>query len=347
MSMRTLLGALAICQLATAQALIYTPAPYAHHEGNNSTGYPIGYQTYTKMSYQQIHGGLPAAPAPIKRLTFRPKGTSASHAAYTVNVTLKLGLGGPAPDSATSNYASNLGPNPVAVLTTANVNIPAYTATGAAPGPYIYGFPFPAPFVYDGSGTLCWDLRVHSHTYVGATLSFDLYGTHAGVVLRPGGRGCTASGKSVPALLAGTYSAPNLSVNCTNLNDNLPTALLVGLSSTQLVPNVPLPLDLTAAGAPCALRNDLVLVVPGTVTGGTATWQGTLGATAPDNTALFIQVMSLDQQANNLGIVLSNGLAMIWPWTKRPVIRNWTTNNDAATTGSLQLTYGLVTELGL
>jgi hypothetical protein len=346
MTKHLLLAVLASCPFATAQALFHSPAPYAHHEGNTSTGYPIGYQTFTKMSYQQVHGGLPSLATPFKRLAFRPRSTSALHAAYTANVTLQLGVGGPAPDSATSTYASNMGPSPVTVLNQATVNIAAMTQNGIAPGPYNYAFPFPTPFVYDGSGVLAWDLRVHSHTYVGSTLSFDLFQLLTTVQVKTGGRGCTASGKAAPATLTGSYVAPNLSVTGSNLNDNLPTALLAGLSSTKLGP-ITLPLDLTAAGAPCALRTDIVLTLPGTVSGGTVNWQGSLGATAPDGTALFLQVLSLDPTANSLGVVLTNGLGVIWPYVKRPVIRNWTTNNDAALTGNLQLIYGLVCEFGV
>ena len=341
------LALLAAAPLATAQTRFYSPAPFAHHDGLTSTGYPIGYSSYTKMTYQQVHGDLPAVPQPILRLAFRPRSTSASHAAYAVNLTLVLSLGGPLPSAASATFAANLGPSPMTVLNQSTVNIPAFTQAGTAPAPYHYAFPFPVPFLYDGKGVLCWEMRVHSHSFTGtSSLSFDLYSTQTAVTLRSGGVGCTCAGQAAPATLSGSSNPGSLALNCNGLPAAQPVLLLIGIRSTMYGP-LPLPFDLTPLGAPCALRTDMLLTAAGLASAGTASWQFPVPAAAPDGTAVFFQVLAPDAAANPLGLVLSNGLAAVWPYAKQPAVRIWKTADDQALSGSLQLTYGLVTELGL
>lgn len=325
---------IALSTTLTAQIRIYSPAPLGQHLGMTSTGYPLGYSSYTKMTYQQVHGDLPKTTL-FKNLAWRPYSSTASHAGYSANLTLTFGTNGPTPDNATATFSTNLGASPTVVLKTTTVNIPAYVKPAQPPAPFHYKLPLTQTYVYNGTGTFCWECRVHSHTHTGSTLSFDLYSTQSVPTLRTGGQGCTASGATAPASLTGTISGTSISLSATSMPAAGGSMLLVGLNPT--------PLDLTPLGAPCSLRTDILALLPGS----SGTWSGTIPTTAPDGTAVYLQAGAADKNANAMGLVLSNGLCALWPYAKRPVVRIWSTTDDTQTTGSLQLTYGLVIELGL
>ena len=325
---------------AAAQTVAYSPAPFAQHAGLTSTGYPLGYRTITKMTYQQVHGDLPRRPMPIRSLAWRPYRTCTSFSAYQANLTLTMGQGGPLPDQAVSTFATNLGPNPTVVLKNTTVKIPAYTKV-PPPAPYLFVLPFQKVYLYKGKGALCWEARVHSHTYTGTTLSFALYSHRATAALQPGGTGCKAFQSANPASLSGTFSPPNLSLKAAALPSTGVAFLLAGNKSTRFG-SLTLPFDLTPLGAPCALRTSLEFLFTSKISNGSASWNFTVPAAAPDGTALFFQVLAPDSRANPAGLVLTDGLAAIWPYSKRPVVRIWRTNDDQAKSGSLQLTFGLV-----
>jgi len=322
---------------ATAQIRVYSPAPLGHHQGMTSTGYPFGYTSITKMTYQQIHSDLPKALV-FKNLAWRPNSSTASHGKFTANMTLTFGTKGPTPDNATTTFSTNLGANPTVVLKTTTVNIGAYVKPPQPPGAFVYKVPLANSYVYTGNGTFCWECRLHNHTST-TNLSFDLYSTQSAPTLRTGGQGCTASGATAPANLTGTISGTSISLNASNMPAAGGSMLLVGLN--------PKPLNLTPLGAPCLLRTDILALLPGTGSGSSATWSGTIPSTVPDGIAVYLQAGAADAKANAMGLVLSNGLCTLWPYAKRPAVRIWTTGSDTATTGSLQLTYGLVIELSL
>jgi hypothetical protein len=117
-----------------------------------------------------------------------------------------------------------------------------------------------------------------------------------------------------------------------------PSLLLVGLTGV--------PADLTPIGAPCMLRSHPSAVIPGTGSAGSYSWTSPLTVSAINGLAVYLQAAAPDPTANSFGLVFSSGLAVIWPYQNRPAIRNWSTNDDLATTGNLQLTYGLVIKVG-
>ncbi|MHC4512808.1 MAG: hypothetical protein ACYS5W_03820 [Planctomycetota bacterium] len=315
---------------------VYSPAPLAHHAGMTSTGYPFGYTGTKKMTYQQVHGDLPKVHV-FKSLAWRPWTSTASHGTFNATMTLTFGSKGPTPDNATTSYATNLGASPTVVLKNTTVKIGAYVKPPQPPGAFVYRVPLAASYVYTGNGTFCWECRLHNHTST-QSLSFDLYYHRTTIQLQRGGQGCTASGMTSPANLTGAVSGTSLTLTASNMPSAGGALLAVGFNST--------PLDLTPLGAPCALRTDILALLPGKSTGSTATWQGTIPTTAPDGTAVFLQAGAADSKANAMGLVLSNGLCALWPYTKRPVVRIWSNGSDTATTGSRQLPYGLVIKLG-
>lgn len=335
---RSLLAAVALLTTnLIAQSVVHSPAPLGYHAGMTATGYPIGYPTITKMTYQQVHGDLPS-PFLLRNLAWRPYSSTASHSGFAVTATLTFGTNGPTPDNATATFATNLGSNPTVVLQNTTVNIGAYVKPPQPPGAFVYRLPLANPYLYTGNGTFCWECRVHNHTGT-ASLSFDLYSMQTYPVLQTGGQGCTASGASGPASLTGSYAARVVSVAGSNMPAAGGSLLLMGLNR--------LPFDLTPVGAPCVLRTDILVLAPGQGSGSNPTWQGIVPATAPDGTAVYLQAGALDANANRMGLVLSNGLCALWPYLRRPVIRNWSTTSDVELTGNLQLTYGLVIELSL
>jgi hypothetical protein len=323
---------IALATTITAQIRIYSPAPLGHHLGMNTTGYPFGYTSIKKMTYQQVHGDLPKTTL-FKNLAWRPNSSTASHGKFTATLTLTFGTKGPTPDNATTTFSTNLGANPTVVIKNTQVSIGAYTKPPQPPGAFVYKLPLSQTYVYNGNGTFCWECRVHNHT-APTNLYFDLYQSQSAPTLRPGGWGCTASGATAPASLTGTISGTTINLSASNMPTAGNSMLLVGLNPT--------PLDLTPLGAPCSLRTDILALLPGK-----GTWSGTIPTTVPDGVAVYLQAGAADAKANTMGLVLSNGLCTLWPYAKRPAVRIWTTSGDTATSGSLQLLYGLVIELSL
>ena len=101
---------------------------------------------------------------------------------------------------------------------------------------------FDNPYIHLGQGGICWEVLMTASNYAGATLSLDLaqnalarnltYGTGCGGVA-----------------LAGSYVAPNLTLNATGLTPNVPCFLMVGVDDEHSG-GVPLPLDLAVLNAP-------------------------------------------------------------------------------------------------
>lgn len=321
-----------------AAQTVYSPVPLAHHAGMTSTGYPLGYPSIPKMTYQQVHGDLPTSPRLIRHLGWRPIPTSPGHGAFSTTVTLDLGSQGPTPDQATTTYLANLGPNPTRVLSNGQVQLPAYNPQPSAPADYVYTLPFAVPFIYPGTGNLCWLVRVHTHTGT-ANHSYDMYQQQPTPTLHSGGTGCTASGQTSPLALTGTLSGTNLALTATNIPATGGAALFIGLRNDLF--------DLTPIGAPCALRTSIVLTVPGISSTSSTNWTATLPSAMPSGVAIYLQAAARDAAANPLGLILSNGLCTLWPYQSRPVVRIWNTGNDTSATGTLQTPYGLVMRLGI
>jgi hypothetical protein len=136
-----------------------------------------------------------------------------------------------------------------------------------------------------------WELTL------GAPASFTGYGTGC-----PGSRG-------VPQLFAINNDIPRtgslFETQINNLPWNAPTFLLFGLSNTNSA-GLPLPFDLTVAGAPgCTLLTSIDNIIPLTNVLGSAVWS--LQMPHLPGASFYLQAVPFELSANALGVALSNG----------------------------------------
>lgn len=136
-----------------------------------------------------------------------------------------------------------------------------------------------------------WELTL------GAPASFTGYGTGC-----PGSRG-------VPQLFAINNDIPRtgslFETQINNLPWNAPTFLLFGLSNTNSA-GLPLPFDLTVAGAPgCTLLTSIDNIIPLTNVLGSAVWS--LQMPHLPGASFYLQAAPFELSANALGVALSNG----------------------------------------
>ena len=327
------------------QTTYYSPKPLAHHGGKTLTAYPFGYATIKKMTYQQIHGDFPSKILVISKLAWRPYKTCRAFNSFSATMTLTVSQDGPNPDNATNDFAKNLGKNPKIIFTNKTIYFPSYTPV-PSPAPFIFEIPFGAPYIYKGKKVFCWELRLHNHTNK-SYIFFDLFSQRSTPEFYSGGVGCRASTGASPCSLDGSYGGGFVTFNGKYLPQNKTVFLLFGVKNTMWQ-GIVLPFDLSPLGAPCALRESIENMFPGTSDQkGNVTWKFNFTGSLPSGAAGFFQILALDQNANSLGIVLSNGLCWLWPYKSRPVVRIWQRNDDKAKTGVLQTTFGLIIKVSL
>jgi hypothetical protein len=330
------LACLVLGSVLTAQSThTISPRGLALVPGGNTTGYPWGYSGSQAFRYQQIHDDMAGSPHVILGMAVRRKEVGTAWPALSPTLQVDLSTAATGSQTATSNFASNHGMDRTVVMVARQVNFPAVNApTNGLPAPFTYVMMFDQPFIFLGQGSLCWEVLMSANNYAGGTtLNLDLAqnGLARNQVY---GQGCRGA-------LSGTYAAPNLDQTATGLAANSVAILMVGYNNQQFA-GVPLPLDLTPAGAPgCSLylAPILFLVAP-TNASGTATFSlDTTGA--PTDVAVQLQVLAPDT-GNALGLVLTNAL-FATPLMTRTFMRNWNAN-VASATGSLQIVYALVTD---
>lgn len=225
-----------------AQTYHTAPFGFATVEGRDNNTIPWWSLSAT---YQQVHDAsdlqnvFGSSFAVITSINFRKDNTSSAAPGRTMDAQISLGVTSISATSATSTFATNIGPTPQIVLPYTTVNLPTLSNVGA-PNPIGWSFPFQAPFAYaTPAGNLCWELRF-TNASSNAFMATDAVGRLNSIVSPNVGTGCIASGQSSAASI-GLKSLSMSSGAWRNRLDrgamNAPVVQLIGIGQAT----IPLP----------------------------------------------------------------------------------------------------------
>jgi len=355
----TLFAALSVLTagLAAQTNYVVSPRAYAAVEGDSNNTIPFWSSQY---SYMQLHDDLQDQPRMFTEIAFRKDGgTGSPIAAYSLNLTLRFSNAATTSSTASTTFAVNHGANLLEVLTATNVNFPADPGI-SSPNPFNFIIPFPLkPFVFIPSGSLCWEVRIHSTT---STQSNPLDAAGHRFYGKTFGSGCISSTqaggpKPAPAYISasgvGLQVPPDtwsLAVVANALEPNQPSVWMVGLDN-KFWGVVPLPFDLTPLGG----KGCSILVAPVLMIAGMADAAGKWDTSpAPRylprdplfaGTPTYHQVFSADPGKPAFPFVFTNGASLAIP-LHQSVCRIYASGTDSAVSGSIDVPFGLVTRFG-
>ena len=329
----------------------YTVSPGAFTTVAGNTHNPFPFYP-TTFSYAQVHDDLGGMVKRITAIAFRREETMAgTYPSCVVNLTLRISNAKTTSATPSSSYAANHGSNLTEVLTKANVNFPSTVKPTTPTAPFAYVVPFPTkPFVYAPIGSLCWEMRVHS---IQQTIYMDFVDSRSGD--KQYGKGCRATGQTNDAWIVGMVtsiqSPPRtwkFYQSAYNLGPSQPYVWMIG-ADDKMWGSTPLPLDLTPfGGSGCSIYTAPIIMIGGT-TDSTGYVNGYNNAVnTPHNPTLwgvplYIQTFSADPGNPALPLVFTNGCKVTMPTFTPPVCRIYKRGSDTVTSGSVNLTCGLVT----
>ncbi|MBK8979541.1 MAG: hypothetical protein IPM29_26875 [Planctomycetes bacterium] len=347
---------LALVASVSAQGGVISPLHFATAEAPVLSALPLAHPQ-TVLRHQQIHDDLPFRPRLVRALAFRRDAVDAVFVPFVAELDVTMSAAARSSAAPSAVFAANHGANPSVVVARRIVQFPGTVNPRALPAPFDYVIPFDAP--YSVSLSVCWDMRVHSHSSTSAV--FDAVQSPAGSV-NPGaavlffGSGCRASGSSVPMEAAGAFggdwASGQFSVQCGGRNGprNAVHAAMVGLTSQQWA-QIPLPFLLpgsaTGSSGPCFVQNDIVDTIPGASNAAGDFFTRVIAInldSSQHGVTLFHHVVAVDAGANLLGIVSSNGLArqIVAPFV-RPSVAQITRLGDHSASGTASPGTGVVT----
>ncbi|MCC6671751.1 MAG: hypothetical protein IT458_11860 [Planctomycetes bacterium] len=306
-----------LATFASAQRVV-SPSHFAATEGNSSGTYGLG-DSNPFVRYLQIHDDLQGQARTIQGLSLRAEGLSqGAVAAFSVQYSLTMSTATTRAANPAPAFDVNHGTDKATVAAGQIVNLPM-RPVGNMPREFEFRLPLQTPFVFAGSGPLCFDLTIMTRSNT-STVSFDGVrdsNTRPSLLTRTIGTGCRPSGRTSNVTLSGSSTADwtkgslTLSYTATAMNAGSPAVLSLGLSNTS-IGGLPLPLELPGTtGFPsrtCYLYQDALVLLPLFVTGtGTANLGIGLGLNPGMNgDDVFAQVFVADAAANALGAVTSN-----------------------------------------
>lgn len=325
----------------TAQTVV-SPAHFERAAAPGSSSLPIG-TSALPVRYLQVHDDLGGTPRTIHGIDLRrdSAGTS-SYGAFTVTLDAFLSNAVTTASSVNATFDLNHGLNRVQVATARVISFPA-TVHGKVPAPFVYQMPFDTPFLFNGTGSLCWEVRITSRTAPGP-IALDLAqgsDQNPPLALNPLGSGCRATGAAAPLTLGATSSmswSGGSGVLNYAVTFGVPSSIaviLAGTSDTSFAGLV-LPWEIpTTNGAPsgtCRIYNSVALMLAATTD---ASGNASVNLPVPASPLLhggniFGQALMLDAMANPFGAVTSNTVQanFVAPYNLVPV-------------GSVELTQGL------
>lgn len=184
------LAALALLASASLRAqgnFLTSPAPLAATPGNQSLPAIDGVNT----RWQQVHGDLIGTPRLIRGIRLRRDETlPVLPIATSQPITVDVFVGEIDLQSVTADFAANLGPAAVQVVTGGNVQLPDWVNGSGSPNAFDLDIQFAVPFAYSGALALVVEVRTVSGNL---THIADAYGEN-GNELPPLnlGQGCSA-----------------------------------------------------------------------------------------------------------------------------------------------------------
>ena len=148
----------------------------------------------------QIHSDLPKRNMLISSLAFRRDGLKAqSFTAFILNFSLIISSSRRDAFHPDPRFANNHGKDKTTVISRAVLNFPGSSKPKKPPAPFQYILPFPKNFFfYKGTGSLCWELRVHSSISTQNNFMDFVVPPKHWSVGKMIGSGCKAFGQSKP-----------------------------------------------------------------------------------------------------------------------------------------------------
>lgn len=335
-----------LCFAGTLAAQTVSPVLYTNCEAPSGNIYPFG-NTQVPFRYVQVHDDVPA-PMVIQAIAFRHSAATGVIPAHTITMDAWMSTATTTAGTMSTTFDSNHGLDKIQVVTNRTYNVPAYDPF-ELPGLFVIDYPLDVPFVYLGTGSLCWEVQVTAKTLT-TQFFYDYCGSLAPTSNNPAlaanraGNGCLSTGRTAAMGLAPT-SAMNwpgamgaLTLTGSNMLASGAGFLTVGFSHT-LWNTIPLPAVIpTSSGAPsgtCTAYAEVLVanLVQATAAGGATFTFAFTPTTSLIGVTLYSQLWGLDLAANPFGITTSN-VAMhnvVGPQTTMPVGRVWLGGSLAAT----------------
>jgi hypothetical protein len=332
----------AVLSVLTLPALpaqgVFSPAHFAAAEAQGYSFAGLG-DVRVPARYLQVHDDLPG-PMLIRRLALRRDASAilwpVPTPAYTLHCDAWMSNATTDGGTVVPTFDLNHGTNRVQVwFQTMPVSMPA-SSWVPFPMPAIFALPLSAPFSWNGTGSLAWEIILR-RTTLAANVPFDYAiasGANPSPQVEPFGTGCRATSASRPMLLgaAGTASwqtpvkSVTLSFTGTAMPPSAPAWLAFGTSATSWA-GLTLPFLLpgtdTAPSGSCVLYSsqDLLLPKPTSAVGVISANVVLAGIDASYHAlSIFTQAIAIDPAANAFGVVLSNSTQhqILAPWTVTP-----------------------------
>ena len=346
MHVRTTLSVLLASSFALAQTPTHiSPVPAAATLGNSNNNIPF---SWSPTAYQQVHSQNSfsnKSPTLVTRMRLRMAQGFVNRAGATVDLELFMAASPNDAAAASSTFASNVTGIEVNVFTRKMVLLPTLPDNSWAVAP----FPFDNPYPFIATH-LSWRAIVYGNSNGNATFTYplDAWATSFASVSTPIGNGCRAANGTAAA----SHSVTGLGLGLTaQYSGNsfiaaggVPAILAIGTSTTSFQ-GLPLPFDMTPAGAPgCSLYTNWLAVFVA-VTNPGANGTATVNVPIPNDQALsgtvhYSQFIFVSPPANTLGVFTTNAAANT---IGGPVglTRIYAVGNTGATGGTLGVQFGM------
>jgi hypothetical protein len=344
MHFRLTLSCLLVAALTPAQTPTHiSPVAAASGTGNSNNAIPF---SWTPTAYQQVHSANSfhnTSPTLVSRMRLRM--ATPNRTGQTIDVELFMSASPNDAASASSTFANNVTGTEVNVFTRKMVLLPTVPDNSWAVAPFPFDNPFPFIATHLSWRAIVWGNSNNNQIF---SYPLDAWQNASASAATPIGTGCRAANGSAAA----TQSVTGLGLGTTAAYGGssfvaaggVPALLAIGTSATTFQ-GIPLPFDLTPAGAPgCSIYNNW-LAVFATVTSPGPTGPATVNVPIPNDQALantthYSQFLFVSPAANALGVFTSTGSANR---IGGPIgiTRIYASGNPGATGGTVGVQYGM------
>lgn len=195
-----LLAALAAAPLASAQQFKVLPRGMDFVEAPNGFTYPFG-RTTAAICVLIEAGEVTTQQGLLFGIKFRQNATT-NYPSYTKDYKITAYTVSAAPATMSADPAVNAGSSPGTVVFQGPVTVPSASPQVTLPAPFGIQFPFPVPFLFDGSlGNLMLVLETDDTTSLAASYSIDMVTFRTtsitGFVSNLDSQGCAGLGGSI------------------------------------------------------------------------------------------------------------------------------------------------------
>ena len=304
------------CASSVLSGGVVLPRGYDSQFGLANSRIPLGFRD---THYMQAHDAseLPAT-ALIRGFNFRNHQSAIT--AYSLKLTIKAGYTKNSARALSYIFANNWSEAATTVFT----GIYNLKALPPSTDPKFWGvkIPFTAPFIYvRARGNFLWECRQHTASvpsnYLSAAAGTSIQGSRVWAQPAAATQGRTGPGYTLCMQLAGTSGARSIvklqNTGVPEINKSFSVDFIGAVPSSVAIlwlGGRRLNLSLSPVLPGCTLYSSLDVMLGGVATG--IKGSGSMNIAIPNNQSLvglqyYNQWMVVDQAANGLGIVLSNG----------------------------------------